>query len=104
MKISNPAVARMIVNLLAPCLPVLNHRAKRAKGVSGAQLETSQTLWTQLSPAIANDAEAQAAVSGLLSNPRSPVWNSMLEQALIKILRENPDLTASLAEILKIPS
>ncbi|MEO1402731.1 MAG: hypothetical protein AAFV72_15990 [Cyanobacteria bacterium J06635_1] len=83
---------------------MLNHTASRAKGVSAAQLETSQVLWTKLSPAIANDAEAQAAVSGLLSNPRSPVWKSMLEQALIKILKENPDLAISLAEILKIPS
>ncbi|MEO0457288.1 MAG: hypothetical protein AAF152_12020 [Cyanobacteria bacterium P01_A01_bin.114] len=104
MKISIPAVARMTVHILAPCLPVLNHTARKVRGVSASQIETSQMIWARLSPAIANDAEAQAAIIGILDRPHSPVWNSTLEQALIGILKENHDLAESLATILKIPS
>lgn len=102
MKISMLIVVQQTVNNLIPCLAALHHPIKENQGIDESQLKTSQAIWAELSPLIANDIVARTAVTAILKNPKNRVWYSTLEQALIRILGENPALTTSLAGILNI--
>ncbi|MEO0456359.1 MAG: hypothetical protein AAF152_07205, partial [Cyanobacteria bacterium P01_A01_bin.114] len=102
--------------VITPCLPLLL-RSEMASaidyGVDQSQMSAvavvsekhfrlGQAIWDALWPSITADHEAKIAVQEVAKTPKSPTWQSTLEQGLITILKKDADLAQNLARLLEM--
>jgi SRSO17 transposase len=100
----------VLVQVLAPCLPFLLGLGKKAveKGAEKAGEKTveglmpkAQKLWERLRPKVEAKAAAQEAVAEVAANPEDGDLQAVLRVQLKKILESDPELAATIAQILE---
>lgn len=96
----------LLLSFLAPCLPYLLNLSDKAAGkaaekVGEKSVETVGKIWTKLRPKVEAKEAAKEAVEDVAKDPENPALQTVLQVQLEKILAQNPDLAAEVAQLLE---
>ncbi|MEM9906140.1 MAG: hypothetical protein AAF921_14070 [Cyanobacteria bacterium P01_D01_bin.44] len=96
----------LLVSFLAPCLPYLmklgdKAAEKVAEKVGEKTLDQVGKIWTKLRPNVEAKEAACEAAEDVAQSPDDEMLRTVLQVQLTKILEQNPDLAAEVAQLLK---
>lgn len=101
--------AVMIAALLSPCLPALvkvggqtiAHLSEISAKVGAETWELAQQVWEKLSPALAEQADAQLAAEQAAAKPDSSARQAVFQEELAALLADRPDLLAEIVQLMQ---
>lgn len=96
----------LLLSFLAPCLPYLLNLGDKAAGkaaekVGEKSVETVGKIWSKLHPKVEAKEAAKEAAEDVAKDPENPALQTVLQVQLEKILTQNPDLAAEIAQLLE---
>jgi len=96
----------LLLSFLAPCLPYLlklgdKTAGKAAEKVGEKSVEIVGKIWTKLHPKVEAKEAAKEAAEDVAKDPENPAFQTVLQVQLEKILTQNPDLAAEIAQLLE---
>jgi hypothetical protein len=96
----------LLLSFLTPCLPFLLNLGDKAAGkaaekVGEKSLETVGKIWEKLRPKVETKEAAKEAAEDVAKDPENPAFQTVLQVQLEKILAQNPDLAAEVAQLLE---
>lgn len=96
----------LLMSLLSPCLPFLIKLGDKAAESAGSKIgpdvwEMSKKIWDKLHPKLVAKEDAKIAAEQLAAKPESEARKAVFQEELEALLKENPDLTAAIAQIMQ---
>lgn len=93
------ALAQTVTALLAPALPILVKIGDGALSKIGSDIsDQTKTLWVKLRPSLQAKASAQEAMADVVNAPNDEDAQASLRQQIKKILKEDTELAAEIAQ------
>lgn len=99
----------LLTTFLVPFLPFLSNLGAKAAEEAAKKLgeeswEKAKAIWSKLEPKVEAKAEAKMAASQVAAKPDNKNWQLVLQDELETLLKENPELAAAIAQIMKSDS
>lgn len=96
----------LLMSLLSPCLPFLIKLGDKAAESAGSKIgpdvwDMSKKIWDKLHPKLVAKEDAKIAAEQLAAKPESEARKAVFQEELEALLKENPDLTAAIAQIMQ---
>jgi transketolase len=92
--------------LLSPCLPFLIKLGEKSAETAGSEIgkdtwNRAKKVWEKLHPKVEAKEDAKVAAEQLAAKPDSEARKAVFQEELEILLKENPDLVETLAQIMQ---